>query len=179
MEEKQTYRDKLAQEFKDLIDSLDLDDRRKQFLQARWLDQVLWMEQEAQEANRWYYTLRLSAIVGGVIVPALVSLNVSGQAALWARWGVFVISLGVAISVTVEEFFRYGDRWRHYRQTVEILKNEGWRFFQLTGPYRRYPDHSQAYARFAEQVEEICQRDVQTYITKIVEEKSTPSNQAP
>lgn len=173
MTKKQTYVDILADEFKSLIETLDMDDVHKRFLHSRWLDQVLWMEGKTNDARRWYYTLRLTTIIGGVIIPALVSLNIGGEAAAWMRWSVFVISLLVAISTAMEEFFHYGDRWRHYRQTVETLKSEGWQFFQLAGNYRRYQTHTQAYARFASRVEEISQEDVLVYISKVVEEKDT------
>ena len=35
-----TYDNWLKQEFGTIIDSLDIDDRQKQFLRSRWLDQV-------------------------------------------------------------------------------------------------------------------------------------------
>jgi len=171
MAKKIGYVQQEKQKYLAIIDQLAMDEQHKQFLQSRWLDQTLWMEREARKANRWYYVLRLTAIVGGVIVPALVSLNVGEQAAVGVRWSVFVISLLVAISVGVEEFFQFGDRWRHYRQTVEALKNEGWRFFQLTGIYRRYQNHNQAYPRFAGLVEDLSRQEVQTYITQVVEEQ--------
>jgi len=169
-EEKQSYNDWLKQELGSVIDELEMETLQKKFLRSRWLDQVTWMEGKANHARTWYYFLRLTAIIGGVIVPALVSLNVGGQAATVTRWTVFVISLLVAISVAVEEFFHYGERWRHYRQTVETLKSEGWRFFQLAGNYRRYPSHAGAYPRFATIVEQISQQDVQTYISRVVDE---------
>ena len=177
MADQQSYQDWLKQEFGELIEALELTELQKRFMRSRWLDQVLWMEGKANHARTWYYTLRLTAIIGGVIVPALVSLNIEGQAAAWARWGVFLISLLVAISVAVEEFFRYGDRWRHYRQTVETLKTEGWRFFQLTETYQGKSTHAQAFSSFATVVEEINQRDVQTYISKIVVEKQEPKGE--
>ena len=48
----------------------------------------------------------------------------------------FAVSLVVALSAAVEGFFRFGDRWRHYRSLVEELKSEGWSFHELSGPYR-------------------------------------------
>lgn len=177
MAEEQGYKVWLKQEFGDLIDTLELADLQKRFLRSRWLDQVLWMEGRAGSAQKWYYTLRLTAVVGGVIIPALVSLNISGRAEPWVRWSVFVISLVVAISVAVEEFFHHGDRWRHYRQTVELLKSEGWQFFQLAGDYRRYPTHAAAYPRFAAKIEEITRQDVRAYISQIVDESGESTGQ--
>lgn len=176
MSPKSTYRDRLKQDFGALIDALDLDDLRRHFLRSRWLDQVLWMEGRANHARSWYYALRLTTVIGGVIIPALVSLTVSGQALVVIRWATFGLSLTVAISAAVEEFFRYGERWRHYRRSVELLKIEGWQFFQLSGPYRRYQSHADASPRFAARVEEVIQQDVQVYISQIVSEREAEQN---
>ena len=155
-----------------MIEALDLQDLQKHFMRSRWLDQVLWMEGKADRARDWYYRLRLTTIVGGVIVPALVSLNfISGSADAVVGWITFFISLLVAISAAVEEFFHYGERWRHYRQAVEALKGEGWQFFQLSGPYRRHKNHAEAYRAFAARVENINRLDVEAYVTDVVREK--------
>lgn len=126
------YHDMRAQ-MDQLLATLQLPEMNRPFLRARWLDQVLWMEGKAMSAVRWYYTLRLTTIIGGVIVLALVSLNLGGDAGVFIHGATFVISLLVALSAAVEEFFHYGERWRHYRRTAERLKSEGWQFFQLSG----------------------------------------------
>jgi len=76
----------------------------------------------------------------------------------------------VALSAAVEEFFHYGERWRHYRRTVEALKSEGWQFFQLSGSYANLT-HVQAYPAFATRVEQLSQEEVETYMTQVAKEK--------
>jgi hypothetical protein len=174
------YREWLKQDLGTVIDALELRELQKHFLRSRWLDQVVWMEGRANAARDRYYALRLTAIIGGVIVPALVSLNVDGQGARAIGWLTFALSLLVAISVAVEEFFHYGERWRHYRRTVEELKIIGWQFFQLSGSYDRHQSHTEAYREFATRVEAIIQRDVEVYITEVVrEETKEPENRNP
>ena len=34
-------------------------------MRSRWLDQIVWLEGKAKKSQRWYYGLRLVAIVGG------------------------------------------------------------------------------------------------------------------
>jgi Protein of unknown function (DUF4231) len=157
--------------YTDLINSLELSDFQKHALIARWLDQVLWMGGRAKQSRNSYYTLRLIAIVSGVIVPALVSVTATGTSSLIIRWATFILSLAVALSTAVEEFFHYGDRWRNYRRTTEMLKMEGWQFFELSGPYQSRDSHSHAFPKFTGRVEEIIQRDLQIYISEIVSEK--------
>ncbi len=167
-----SYREWLQQDLGALVEALDLPELQKHFLRSRWLAQVLWMEGKANSVRAWYYVLRLTAIIGGVIVPALVSLKFSSAVALAIiGWITFVISLLVAISVAVEEFFHYGERWRHYRRTVEWLKSEGWQFFQLGGAYRRYRNHADAYPVFATRVETLLQQEVEVYITEVAQER--------
>ena len=166
------YREWLKQDLGGLIDALDLPDLQKHFLRSRWLDQVIWLEATADRNRVGYYAFRLTAIIGGVIVPALVSLNVSNEVGVAVvRWTAFALSLLVAISVAVEEFFHFGERWRHYRRTSELLKSEGWQFFQKSGRYQASARHEDAYPAFAAQVELLTQQEVERYITEVVREQ--------
>ena len=154
-----------------LIDALELPELNKQFLRARWLEQVIWMDEKAWSSVFRHNILRLTTIIGGVIVPALVSWNVGvGVGADLVKTLTVIVSLVVALSAAVEEFFHYGERWRHYRRTVEALKSEGWQFFQLSGPYAAQT-HVLAYPAFAARVEELSREEVETYMTQVVKDK--------
>ena len=172
------YRQWLKQDFGELIDLVDLSDIQKRFLRSRWLDQVLWTEGKAPREQRRYHVLRVTAIAGGVLVPALVSLDVGGTGADVVRWVAFAVGLLVALAVSLEGFFRFGERWRHYRRTAELLKIEGWQFFESAGPYQGL-DHQAAFPSFAARTEAILQRDVDAFISVIAKEKSDqPSGDA-
>lgn len=87
------------------------------------------MEGKANLSRERHYFLRVTTIIGGVILPALVSLNINTNFKPNNRdiimWSTFGLSQIVAISAAIEEFFHYGERWRHYRRTVESLKTQG------------------------------------------------------
>jgi hypothetical protein len=162
----------LQHEFGGLIDDFELGDREKRFMRARWLDQIVWFERKAKQAQQRYYVLRLTAIVGGLVVPALVSLNVRHtEVAPAIAWSTFALSLSVGISVAVDGFFNYGGRWRHYRRTAEHLKTHGWQFFELAGPYSGYPSHSAAFTSFAAAVEALIADDVDVYLSKVTRDQ--------
>jgi Protein of unknown function (DUF4231) len=161
-----------------LIASLELPELNKEFMRARWLDLVVWMDGKAKESVWWYRRLRLATIIGGVIVPALVSLNVGSDIQPLIQTITFIVSLVVALSAAVEEFFRYGERWRHYRRMTESLKSEGWQFLQLSGGYANQT-HVQAYPAFAARVEELSREEVETYITQVFKEKKEVEDKAP
>jgi len=169
------YHEQFQKEICALIEQIDLPDLQKQFMKARWLDQLLWLEDRTQTNRNQYYFLRLLTIIGGVIVPALVSLNINANdVKVVVGWLAFGLSQVVAISAAVEEFFHYGERYRHYRNTAEAMKIEGWQFLQLSGSYRHAQNHAEVYPDFAQQVENIIQRDVEGYFSKVVQEKEKP-----
>lgn len=169
---KSTYSDYIKQEMSELIEKIDLDDLQKRFMKARWLDQLLWLEGRATKSRNRYYNLRLLTIIGGVIVPALVSVtsvNTQDKDTTLRDifgWTAFGLSQIVAISAAVEELFHYGESYRRYRNSAEGMKIEGWQFFQLSGPYSIAKDHNEAYPIFAANVETIIQKDVEGYVSQ-------------
>ncbi len=164
------YGDWLRADFGTMIDELPLSRLQRRYLRSRWLDQLVWMEGRAGPAQRWYYLLRLVTIVGGVMVPALVTLDLKGTAGIAATAGTWTVSLLVAISAAMEGFFRFGDRWRHYRRTAELLKIEGWEFSQLTGNYGTFTTHAAAHRYFAQRVEDVLRQDVEGFIATVARE---------
>ncbi len=172
MSKKNSYNECLQQELGSLIAKLGLSELQKKSINSRWLDQVIWMEGKAAGTQRRYYVLRLLTIIGGVILPTIVSMNTGSIIpADVATVLSIVIGLVVAISTAVEGFLHFGDRWRHYRSTVELLKIEGWLLFQLSGQYQSFRNHSQAYPAFAARVEDILRSDVRAFVTEVVKEK--------
>jgi hypothetical protein len=157
-------------QFAPIIDRLALEPIQQDFLRSRWLDQVKWIEGRAGSCQRWYYWLRLVTIAGGVVIPALVGLDIAGTVVVGVKWLVFGLGLLVALATSVEGFFRFGDRWRHYRLTVELLKSEGWQFFQRAGPYAEAASHAEAYPTFAARVEAVLGQDVDAFMTKVTQE---------
>jgi len=151
------------------IDQLDLQPSQRAYLQERWLGQLRYLGQNARRAQIRYYSLRLIAILGGVTVPALIGLNVGGTGATVVQWLAFVLGLLVAAAVALEEFFRFGERWRHFRQQAELLRSEGWAFLEGSGSvYRRYETHAVAFHTFVARAEEAMRQEIGVYIAEVV-----------
>jgi hypothetical protein len=169
---KNDYLAELRASFEELVAQTDLDERRRAMFAARWLDQVIWMEGRAAKAQRHYYRLRMITVVGAVMVPALVSLNVYGgsfgDAVKVVTW---CVSLLVAVCAAVDGFFQFGQRWRGYRGTVERLKMEGWLYLEQAGPYAASTSHRETFGAFAGRVEELIKTDVDVYLTEVAVEK--------
>ncbi|MFN2606398.1 MAG: DUF4231 domain-containing protein [Acidimicrobiales bacterium] len=164
------YREWMREDFDQMIALVEVTDVQRRFLRSRWLDQVLWAEGKAPRMQRWHHSLRVAAVMGGVLVPALVSLDVGGTAARASRWVAFGLGVLVAIAVSLEASFRFGEQWRHYRRTAELLKIEGWQFFQSAGPYAGQAPAA-SFPTFAARTESILQRDLDSFISVIAADR--------
>jgi len=136
------------------------------YLEARWLHMLLWWTERAKE-NKWkYYTARCIVILGGALIPALVSLNVNPGVAQYLKWTTAGIGLLIAISAGLEEIFHFGEIWREKRGAAELLKVEGWRYFELSGAYRG-KSYQDAYPDFVASVEALIEREIKDYLVTV------------
>jgi hypothetical protein len=110
--------------------------------------------------------------MGGVFLAALVAhLLASEDVGDGQRWLTFGVRLLVALTAALEGFLHFGERWRHYRQTADRLKAEGWLFFGLAGePYARLESHSVAMRTFVKRVEQILANEMSLYFGSVAEE---------
>jgi hypothetical protein len=121
-----------------VIDALpDLDPVSKAFLRGRWLDRVLFFEKAAVGNALGYKVTRLIVIISGVLTPTVTlmargsppdcALSLPSAAITFTSvldWLVVALGLAVALSAAVEQVFRYGVQWRHYRRLAEHRKCE-------------------------------------------------------
>ncbi len=162
-----------------LLETLELSEFQKQLLRDRWLNQLGWMSRQATKARKRFLWLRMPVVIGGVAIPGLVTILLSAGTTdttiewlfnlpTWVvRFVTFAVSLGVAILAALEEVLNFGERWRHYRRTAELLKTLGWQFMMLSGGFRRYGSHAAAFVPFTERVEDVLNEDVEGYLGQI------------
>ena len=175
-----------ADQLERVVDGLNMTKDKKEWMKDRWLDQVLWFDKSAARANLRHGALRIVAIAGGVLVPGLVTIASGSGSSLSTqhRAGAlaFGVSLLVAIAVGLDSFFHFGERWRHFRRTAELLKTEGWLFIEGGGRYKAHQHqanfHDRFFPFFATKVEELIRRDVEVYLTRIVQEQPEDKDQA-
>ena len=102
-------------------------------------------------------------------MPVLVGLNIDDGRVEGAT---VALSLIVAISAAIEQFFHFGERWQHYRRNVERLKSEGWRYFELADGYAvAGATHESVFPDFARRVEAILQEETDVFISDVVAER--------
>jgi hypothetical protein len=164
-----------------LLETLEIPPFRKDLLRQRWLNQLGWMSRQASRARFRYLLFRIPVVVGGVAIPALITILVSAgdeQEVAWlfgvktgdVRLVAFGVSMLVAVCATVEETLRFSERWRHYRRTSELLKTLGWQYLMLSGAFRRFGSHAEAFAPFTERVEDVINEDVEGYLGAVAAE---------
>jgi hypothetical protein len=166
----------LRNDLGEVIEALPLSDEQRHFMRSRWLESILWMEGAAQRTRGRYYAFRLVTVVGAVVVTALVSVNVVGNVESVVSWITFGVSLTVAVCAAAEGFFRFGERWRHYRALVEELKAEGWSFYELSGDYRiEGASHQNTFPAFVERVNALLRRETEAFIADIAKPPAEPT----
>jgi hypothetical protein len=162
----------MAESLDRLVGQLGLEPAQEELMRGRWLDQIGWLERKAASAQRSYYALRVTTVVGAVLVPALVSLTtLDGRAGTAAKVAAWVIGVVVAVSAALEQLYRFGERWRDYRRTAELLKAEGWLFAQHADPYQAGP--AATYPAFAARVEEILGSDLASYLARTADRRGS------
>lgn len=175
---------RLREELSPMIESkeLSLPNLQKSYLRLRWLEQTLLMNSRYRRAVRGYYGLRLTTVLGCLLILLLASLNAVSALGEWhayTRGLTILFSLTVAGCVTIEHLFDLGESHRRYERVAERLKAEGWRFLQLSGPYPPYGSHAEAFAAFANQVEALSQSDVEVYNFDVVGGRAAAAEQRP
>lgn len=177
-----SYRRWLSEDLSTLIESKELgfSTVNKTYLRSRWLVQILQLEQDATRARKLYQALRLTTVIGSLLLLMLVTLRFND--ALLGGWAGVVyyltvlMSLAVAASIALEHIFNYGERARLLAVQLDKLKTEGWCFLQLSGRYNRFGMHEEAFASFANQVESLSRRDAtEVYVPEIVRDRRVES----
>ncbi|NLG51152.1 MAG: DUF4231 domain-containing protein [Chloroflexi bacterium] len=167
----QAYVREMRERLDAIIQDLELEQLPSCLLKDRWLDQLIWMENRANRNRDWFYFWKLIAIIGGILIPVAVTIG-QGIVMPWMSWVAAVLGVIVAAAVAVEGFFQYGERWRHYRVSSEMLKREWWDFVLLTGDaYSQAGSHADAIRTFARRVESIIERDIRLYMSTIATER--------
>jgi Protein of unknown function (DUF4231) len=156
------------------IDEVSLDEQMRSYFKRRYVEYLRWLEDGSARNLAVYYTLRIPAIVLAALVPALVALDLGTV----GRTITVVLGVIVAATTTVEHFLSSGQRWRHYRGSVELMKSEGWLYLQLAGSYASYPTLEAAFPDFVARVETLMRDEVREYVSTISAERQ-PSSDAP
>ena len=93
-----------------------------------------WYDKKAVAAKNWYFRIRVTAVVGSVLVP--VTTNAIPQFPDWSRGLTTGLSLLVSLAVALDSVYHYGDQWKNYRSTEQFLSREKFLFQTGEGLYK-------------------------------------------
>ena len=153
------------QELEKFIDGREDLQPYRDFLKQRWLKMVIWWHNRSVKARGSYFFFRGAVIIGGVLIPILSVLNMNSAFAPYAPIAIAVVGGVVAGCAAWEGVANYGEIWRGKRRSAELLKVEGWQFFQLCGKYQADGSHKKAFPRFAAAVEDMIAKEVGEYFS--------------
>lgn len=142
-----------------LLEQLELKEIQKQYLRSRWFEKLVDANRQAKNTRRWYMRLHMITLIGGILLPGVIGMQVVGTENKQLQQGIaiaaLVVAKVVAITAAAEHFLRYGDRWQDYQRNADSLDAEGWQFMQLAGNYQTYQTHDQAYTAFVSNIEQL------------------------
>ncbi|HEV8286892.1 MAG TPA: DUF4231 domain-containing protein [Chitinophagaceae bacterium] len=140
-----------------------LTDKQITFLKNRWLHQVIYWDQRSRNARHKYFALRAIMVLGGVSVPVFTSLAMTYST--HTEFSVIATVLGalVAASAAWEGVANYGQIWLEKRRAAELLKVEGWLFFERADHYST-EDYDSGFTSFAASVENLIAKEIGEYV---------------
>tara|TARA_B100001094_G_scaffold143638_1_gene139131 strand:- start:1359 stop:2075 length:717 start_codon:yes stop_codon:yes gene_type:complete len=157
----ETARDMSHQNFNTIIEESDLSPIDKTILKSRFLNEIMYYDYKRDNVKMYYNTLRFMVTTGSILLPAILSIGQMDEESLpdnfenilfWSSWG---ISLIVTASNGFIQLFSLDKKYYDYSLTTEQLKSEAWEYFQLSGKYEDYCDHSQPFRTFCNRIEKI------------------------
>lgn len=123
------------------------------YWENRWAHEVRTMRRRLNSNRNRFYALRGISVVAGVIVPALVGVNLSGSGGIALEWVTLVFSIIGGGTIALAEALQISQRYRVNRAIFPYLYREGLMFATLSGPYQHFSDHKAAVVKFQEATE--------------------------
>lgn len=153
-------------ELEQFIEKIDKLKPYSDFIKNRWLKMVIWWHSRSIRARKKYFLLRAIIIIGGVLIPVLSALEKFTFFDTYGGIATAAIGAIVAGCAAWEGVANYGEIWREKRRASELLKVEGWQFFQSCGDYEKYGEnHKAAFLHFAASVENTIAKEIGEYLT--------------
>ena len=139
----------------------------QKYLKERYEDQVNWYDKKAIGNQKVYRFYQTTLIFLSAVTPVLVAIKET-------RWSAIVISVLVAIGITILKTFKFQENWINYRTTCETLKKEIYLYQARIGEYKTAKTPEDL---FVERVESLISRENTIWLTthkvkeKIVDSK--------
>ena len=153
-------------DYEDLINALKIEEFKRKTIKMNWCDCIMLMEILTRKNLRKYNILNYVIIIGGVLIP--VTINIIEDDYL-AKAIPTLLGVLVGIAASLNQSYRYNDKWKHFREISERLKIEGEHYLSLSGNYRLFENHdNEAYRLFMNNIGLIKESQISDYFKLIV-----------
>lgn len=153
---------KTEEEFIKILRSIQgLTDIQIRIIEVRYLSILRKYRERVRIVNVIYHFIRLFVSLGGVAIPALLSIQTpNSQSSVQLFWFTWFISLSVTILHNISNIFRFDKKYFGINSTIDKLSSEGWQYLELSGKYTSHHPHPPAthanqYQLFVNTIEKI------------------------
>jgi hypothetical protein len=147
---------------------LSLNEVQEEYLKLRWKGQLDVMRRRAARLRVGRRLVASASVISTAAVPVVLGLESVG-AVPFERWVIISTSLVATLVLAIRDVLQPTAELEDMERRSELLETEGWRFFQLTGPYGVYRDREAAFVEFSERIEGILHADpAGTFLADVV-----------
>lgn len=107
---------------------------------------------------------QFAVIFIGLLIPVVEMSKINYDILGWGISIISILGLIVAALTTLNRQLGFEKKWRHYRMTAEIMRNEGDDFFALAGNYKKFTSHKEGFKAFATSVTSFKRQEIKTYM---------------
>ncbi len=153
--------------YPEIIESLELTESDKMLVNTSWFDYFTFLDKSAMKDSLFFNILQVTVIFCGILIPVIDQSKYfqSLESDILSVAG--ILGLIVALATGVSRHFRFEERWKHYRRSAELLRNEGEDYFGLTGNYQEFEAHADALKTFIGVVTTYKRQEVDSFMTKV------------
>jgi hypothetical protein len=148
---------------------------QKSVLKHRFMPLLYHLRIRTHRVSVLFHIGRIIVTVGSLIVPALLSIQMSGSGENITYWSTWTISLFVTICNALLTLFKLDKRYYYLHTCLEQLHSEGWQYIELSGKYSGFntptipPTHANQFIYFCHAVEKIRMRQVEEEYFKMID----------
>lgn len=161
------------------IDALTLNPEQKELVKMIWLDYFLILEKAAKTGWLGNNFSQIVVILFGLLIPVINGLSTQFDWVFAGSVTISILSVIIALISAVSKQIGLNNRWHHYRYHAEMIRNEGEDFFALSGAYKAFETHEEAFRDFCTNVNAYKRKEVTQFVksqvkieTEVVREKA-------
>ena len=152
--------------FEKTIQALNVDSFKRTMLLTDFLMNLRYMDASAKRNLRLHDVTNIIVITLSAIVPVLINYSYNDKAIVDKPVIMLatVFSVILAIVNAFRQSYKFREKWQNYRRTCEILIIEGQNYFALSGSYKSFANHNDAFANFINSISVILVDQINDYI---------------